>query len=104
MAKYIPIAFVATASIAVAGALIFYRLNHPGFHATGYPIAIRANDAKAEHVRGSNEAPVTLEEFGDFECPPCRALNNVVKELEKDCGSTLRVVFRHYPLEMHPHA
>lgn len=65
---------------------------------------IRAIETKNEHVRGSNDAPVTLEEFGDFECSPCGALSNIITELEKDCGATLRVVFRHYPLETHPHA
>jgi protein-disulfide isomerase len=104
MAKYFPIVLVATASIAVAGAVISYRLSHAGSVAQGYRMEIRAIDTKTEHVRGSNEAPVTLEEFGDFECPPCGALSKIVKELEKDCGSSLRVVFRHHPLEMHPHA
>jgi len=58
-----------------------------------------------DHVLGTAQAPVTLVEYGDFECPFCgRAypeLNRVLQEL----GGKVRFVFRHFPLgEEHPHA
>lgn len=56
------------------------------------------------HVRGEANAPVTLEEFGDFQCPPCRKLAGPTKQLEEDYGSQLRVVFRQFPLPMNVHA
>jgi protein-disulfide isomerase len=57
-----------------------------------------------DHVRGPYDAPVTLVEYGDFECPFCGIAYPVVKALEKHYGDRLRVVFRSFPLEMHPHA
>jgi protein-disulfide isomerase len=55
-------------------------------------------------MRGNPKASVTLEEFGDFECPPCSHLAGVIKEVEHDLGDRLRVIFRHFPLEIHAHA
>jgi protein-disulfide isomerase len=57
-----------------------------------------------DHVRGPAEAPVTLVEYGDFECPYCGVAYPVVKALERKYGDKLRVVFRSFPLEQHPHA
>jgi protein-disulfide isomerase len=57
-----------------------------------------------DHVRGPFDAPVTLVEYGDFECPFCGVAFAVVKALEQHYGERLRVVFRSYPLAMHPHA
>ena len=56
------------------------------------------------HVRGNPNARVTLEEFGDFECPPCGKLSDPINQLEKDYQPNLRVIFRHFPLVIHPHA
>jgi protein-disulfide isomerase len=50
-------------------------------------------------------APVTLLEYGDFECPYCGQAYYVIKEIEEDMGTQLRRVFRHFPLStIHPHA
>src|ERR1700736_1650744 len=57
-----------------------------------------------DHVRGPADAAVTLVEYGDFECPFCGVAYPVVKELEKQYAGTLRVVFRSFPLQQHPHA
>lgn len=43
-------------------------------------------------------SPVVLEEYGDFQCPPCGILHPVLKQIEHEYGDQLRVVFRHYPL------
>jgi protein-disulfide isomerase len=48
---------------------------------------------------GPENAPVVLEEFGDFQCPPCGRMHPVVEQLKKDYGSRLRFVFRHFPLQ-----
>jgi protein-disulfide isomerase len=56
-----------------------------------------------DHSRGGPNAPVTLVEYGDYQCPFCAAANSVVRFLESQYGPTLRVVFRHFPLvEIHP--
>ena len=57
-----------------------------------------------DHVRGPDEAPVTLVEYGDFECPYCGMAEPVVRELLADYGD-VRYVWRHLPLtDVHPHA
>jgi protein-disulfide isomerase len=58
-----------------------------------------------DHVRGPATAPVTLVEYGDYECPYCRAAVAIVDELQRVLPDQLRFVFRHFPLEnLHPHA
>jgi protein-disulfide isomerase len=57
-----------------------------------------------DHVRGPADAPVTLVEYGDFECPYCGVAYPVVKELENTYAGKLRVVFRSFPLQQHRHA
>jgi protein-disulfide isomerase len=61
--------------------------------------------AQPPHALGPEDAPVTLEEFGDFECPPCGLLHPVLKTMEKEFGSRVRVIFREFPLvPTHSHA
>jgi protein-disulfide isomerase len=60
--------------------------------------------AEPSHVRGVATAPVTLEEFGDFECMPCLLLWPALRNLEKDYGERLAVTFRQHPLAQHQHA
>ena len=58
-----------------------------------------------DHIAGSSEAPVTLVEYGDFECPYCGQAYVVLQQLEELFGDVLCVVFRHFPLTtVHPHA
>src|SRR3954453_1315929 len=57
-----------------------------------------------DHVRGPAGAPLTLMEYGDFECPFCGMAYPVVKELRRRLGSRLRYVYRHFPRPEHPHA
>jgi protein-disulfide isomerase len=66
--------------------------------------AIGKPGAEPPHIRGSTKANITLEEFGDFECPPCGLLSPVLEQLEKDYAERLRVIFREFPMPMHKHA
>ena len=62
-------------------------------------------DETRDHVKGAANAPVTLVEYGDFECPDCGAAYPTVNEVVKRMGNRLRFVYRYYPLvESHPHA
>ncbi len=62
-------------------------------------------DQVRDHIRGPLDAPVTLVEYGDFECPYCGRAAPVVKELLKRFDGRLRFVFRHLPLvDVHPNA
>jgi len=55
-------------------------------------------DPTVDHLRGPAEAPVTLVEYGDFECPHCGTAETVVRELVGTFGNDLAFVFRHLPL------
>lgn len=58
-----------------------------------------------DHAAGPDDAPVTLVEYGDFECPYCGMAYPIVKALQKKLGPRLRLVYRNFPLrESHPHA
>jgi len=62
-------------------------------------------DPERDHIRGDDDAPVTLVEYGDFECPFCGRAEPVVRELVSEFGHDLRYVFRHLPLsDVHPRA
>jgi protein-disulfide isomerase len=54
--------------------------------------------------RGGQNAPVTLEEFGDFECPACGGLDPGIRKISKDYGDRVRWVFREFPLQMHKYS
>ncbi len=61
--------------------------------------------SERDHAHGPADAAVTLVEYGDFECPYCRAAVPIVGELQQALGEQLRFVFRHFPLHaLHPHA
>lgn len=59
----------------------------------------------ADHLRGPDEAVITLVEYGDFECPNCRQAAGAVKLLQARFEGRVRLAFRNYPLEqIHPHS
>jgi protein-disulfide isomerase len=58
-----------------------------------------------DHVQGPAVAPVTLVEYGDYECPYCGAAYPIVKQVQARMGERLRFVFRNFPITTsHPHA
>ena len=58
-----------------------------------------------DHVAGPDDAPVTLVEYGDYECPYCGMASPIVKRAQQDLGNRIRFIFRNFPLaESHPHA
>jgi len=58
-----------------------------------------------DHVIGTAHAPITLVEYGDFECPNCKQAAPAVKLILERFAGRVRFVFRHFPLEeVHPHA
>jgi Na+/H+ antiporter NhaA/predicted DsbA family dithiol-disulfide isomerase len=62
-------------------------------------------DPERDHVRGPDSAPVTLVEYGDYECPYCGQAEIVVRQLLDEFGDELRYVWRHLPLsDVHFHA
>ena len=64
---------------------------------------LRVPVTERDHVQGSDNAAVTLVEYGDYECPHCGHAHPVVKRLQKQFGDKLRFVFRNFPLtQIHP--
>jgi len=102
MKRYAPFIIVGlVAAAAIAGGTIFYRAKL----AANPPLRISKETADAKqagHVLGPADAPLTLEEYGDFQCPPCGKLSEPINQLQKQYN--LRVIFREFPLPMHAHA
>ncbi|MFL5732898.1 MAG: DsbA family protein [Chloroflexia bacterium] len=58
-----------------------------------------------DHRQGPDDAPVTLVEYGDFECPYCGRAHPIIKEVQRALGDRLQFVFRNFPIATkHPHA
>ena len=106
MRRYLP--FVIIVGVAVAtlgGATILYRANRSHALVIPHDKVIPANaDTTSMHIRGNPNAPVTLEEFGDFQCPPCGVVAGFVDQLVQEYQPLLRLVFRNFPLTKHRHA
>ena len=103
MKRYLPfIIIVAVALGVLGGATALYRAKKRA----QLSIASHQNTVGAEgrHSLGDPKAAVTLEEFGDFQCPPCGIIAPSINQLEQDYKSDLRVIFSHYPLPTHQHA
>jgi protein-disulfide isomerase len=61
--------------------------------------------SERDHIRGPKDSPLTLLEYGDFECPHCGAAHPIVEEARARLGRRLRFVYRHFPLtNIHAHA
>jgi protein-disulfide isomerase len=92
---------VETAQIAPGASTLPARNTSPAATPSG-PVE---QGADPPHTIGPPNASVMLEEFGDFECPPCSLLHPVLKTMEREFGDRLRVTFREFPLvPTHPHA
>jgi protein-disulfide isomerase len=58
-----------------------------------------------DHVAGRDDAPLTIVEYGDYQCPYCGQAYPIVQALQRELGDALRLVFRNMPLaNVHPHA
>jgi protein-disulfide isomerase len=90
--------------ITVGAGTMLYRAKQPVALTISEEKSIGKENQEPTHARGPAQAPVTLEEFGDFQCPPCGMISGPLLEIEKDYGPKLRVIFRNFPFPNHQHA
>ncbi|HEV8331611.1 MAG TPA: DsbA family protein [Steroidobacteraceae bacterium] len=70
-----------------------------------HPIDLAIPVSAVDHALGPAHSPVTVVEYGDFECPTCKQAAPAVKVMLERFGNHVRFVFRHFPVEAaHPHA
>ncbi len=108
MKRLLPFAIIVIVLVG-AVAVGWVLLRQPSEKATGpTPPPNPAGEVKGAeppHMRGNPNAPVLLEEFGDFQCPSCGSYHPELKKIEAEFGDKLKVIFRELPLlPMHEHA
>lgn len=106
MKRYLPFFIVGTvALVTLASGTLLYRAKRlPALAIPENSTTSAMGGTEMVHVRGRADAPVTLVEFGDFQCPPCATLADPINKLEREYRPRLRLVFRHLPIPNHQHA
>jgi len=95
------VAFVALVAMGV-GAMLYHTYK-PQALTISKEQAVIGKPEKV-HARGAATAPVIVEEFGDFQCPPCGAISEPLNQLERDYHNKIRLTFRNFPLANHQFA
>jgi protein-disulfide isomerase len=104
--RYSPFIIIIVVLALAAGAGVWWYQRETNVERTG-PSANRTYDIEPDpaHARGEKDAPITLEEFGDFQCPTCAALHASLKTIDAEPGPRIRLVFREFPLTLaHKHS
>src|SRR5438093_5066954 len=105
MKRYLPFVIVAAVALATLGSgAMLYRAKRSQLLSISANKVLSGKNDKSIHIRGNPGAPATLEEFADFQCPPCGSFASFGEELLKQYDSRLRIVFRNFPLPGHEHA
>src|SRR6266536_2279193 len=104
MKRYLPFVIIVVVLIAALGVTVMLVSSSRQQNANIVDAALSGPPgAVPPHVRGNANAKVTVEEFGDFQCPSCGVFYPELKKTEEEFGERIRVVFREYPLQP-PHA
>ncbi len=106
MKRFLPFLIIAAVLIAavLVGRMLWKSSSGPSTN-TSTNTGSDAPGAQPPHIRGNPNAPVTLEEFADFQCPSCGVYYPELKKIENEFGDRLRVIFRERPLvPTHEHA
>ncbi|MEY2511093.1 MAG: hypothetical protein QOE26_1856 [Verrucomicrobiota bacterium] len=100
MRRYLPYVIVAFVALATFGSgFALYRAKRAAL-----PPEAKGAPASGIHVRGKEDALVTIEEFGDFQCPPCSLMSRLLEKTEEEYRGRVRMIFHHFPLPNHAHA
>jgi protein-disulfide isomerase len=113
MKRLLPFLIILIVAGAAIGGTVWY-LKHstggsanttPNLAAVPTPLGPTEPGASPPHEEGPADAPVTIEEFGDFQCPPCGMVHPILKQMEREFGPRIKIVFREFPLvPAHEHA
>jgi protein-disulfide isomerase len=106
MKRYLPFVVVGAAALAAfpGGPLLCQTMQPRRLSVAADETISGKRLAKSMHIRGNPEAPLTLEEFGDFECSSCKNVATFLDKVIKEYHPSVRVIFRNFPLAMHQHA
>jgi protein-disulfide isomerase len=105
MKRYLPFLIVAVvAVVAIGSGAALYRSKRPKTLEIPKGRGASATESGDVHMLGSPDAKVTLEEFGDFQCPPCGKLSDPINQIQHDYNRQIRFIFRNFPLINHLHA
>ena len=108
MKRFLPFVIIAAVALLTVGiATTIYRKKMqppPSVTVTTTPTPADEKEDPSLHARGARTAPVTLEVYGDFQCPSCALVSQAIDELQAQFAGKLRVIFHEFPLEMHNHA
>ena len=101
MKRYLPFVIIAAVLVAAVGTgFLMFRSSQPQPPATPTP----ASDSRASSNGLASKGVVTIDEYGDYQCPPCGGLHPVLKTLKGEYGGRIQIAFHHFPLPFHNHA
>jgi formate-nitrite transporter family protein len=102
MKRFLPFAIIAAVLVAaLVASAVMYQKSTTQTATTPLPSPGGGTPLAREKTSGA----ITLEEFGDYQCPPCGNLHPILKKIKEEYGDRVKFVFHHFPLiQMHPHA
>jgi protein-disulfide isomerase len=95
--SWLPFALIGGVLLVAVVAGVWLMRSQSG-RAPAAQVAAGLPGANPPQAKGRADAPVMIEEFGDYQCPPCGALYPELEQIKADYGDRVRLVFRHYPL------
>jgi protein-disulfide isomerase len=105
MRRYLPLIIViGVGLVSVASGFRLYQLKRPYILTISNEHRSKPGADESVHILGNPNAPITLEEFGDYQCPPCGLLAGPLNQIEHDFSPNVRLIFYNYPLPLHQHA
>jgi len=98
MKRYLPFLIIVAVLIVAAGSVIWFVQKSKQNGLSNTNANAQSDTAGGAHVRGPANAPVTVEEYGDFQCPPCGRMYPELKKIEQEYGDKIKVIFRNFPI------
>src|SRR5262245_14237526 len=102
MKHYLPFVIIAAVLVTAVGVgVLMFRSSQPQPPATPTPVS----DSRATSNGPASKGAVTIDEYGDYQCPPCGALHPILKTLKGEYGGRIQIAFHHFPIpQLHNHA